>query len=138
MEKKIRKKRWNKVFICSGIHQSSLFSMEIEAASEQEANSIFIDKNKFSPQIILGPLYKKREVAKIKDQAIENIDNVELSGPSRMAIYRDWVVLALPIQNSKDLAYLLFDHRLDNKKSIKPSPNIVNIKELKEYEKINY
>lgn len=118
-------------FVCSSISiDGELISEIISAKTLNEASSIFLEKFKLSPKIILGPFYKK------KTQIIEEPKSFEfLVGKPRVAEYNGWLVKVHMLKQPSDHAYLIFTKRLDNKNILTPKgTTIVPISNLRFYE----
>jgi hypothetical protein len=115
--------RQNKVFVCSAIINSKIISSIIEASSSEEASAIFSAKNTTNPLDISGPLYQN--VCDKKD----DYSSIKFSGETKKAIYNDWIVNAMMLNEPANCAYIIFLNRVDCKKMQAPK-NITIVKHL--------
>lgn len=103
------------VFVCIGFSiKGDLVSKIISASSPEEAESFFLEENQFKAQEILGPFYKKRT------RVLENTRSLKFTNEVKKATYNEWFVTAFLLRDPENQAYLLFNKRVDGKKS--PSP----------------
>lgn len=114
------------VYVCSSIADDRLISHTIEACSSTDAISLFETKYNVKAQAVHGPFYQK------KIGVLNNTQNVQFSGQSEIVTYNGWIVNALHLKDPENCAYLLFDHRIDNKKTPKPTGAfIINLDDLR-------
>lgn len=102
------------VFVCSAVLDTKLVSHTITAALSTEAASLFETTYKVKPESIHGPFYHKRI------GVLDNTRNIQFNGQSEVTTYNGWIVNALHLKDPENCAYLLFNHRADNKKMPKP------------------
>lgn len=114
-------------YVCCAVQEGKLLSKSIESETSEQAIDLFTDEFGVKPDNIYGPYYRKR------DTVLDNTREIEFTGISKKAIYKDWYVIASILKFPKDTAYLLFDKRVDGKKVPKPSGTfIIKLDEMKE------
>jgi len=129
MMERMRKQRRSKrpiFFVCSAIVDGELVSESVEAEKKENASEKFEATFKNVPSIISGPFYRKRVYSTI------NTTDIVLSGEVKLAEYNGWLVNATLLKSPENFAFLLFDRRLDGKKTSKPTGmKIVSTEQLK-------
>lgn len=108
-------------YVCIGncIEKNDFISKEIQANSQNEATTLFLEKTGLKTKAIYGPYRHKRA------QIIQNTRELRFSDIRKDAIYRDWEVKAQFLNEPENHAYLLFIKRVDGKKSQMPSGSVV-------------
>jgi hypothetical protein len=110
------------VFVCIGSDSSKtseFVSMVIQAVSQDEAATFFLERTGVKAKTIHGPFRPKRA------QVIENTRTLKFTDQQRKAIYNDWEVNAFLLKEPENHAYLIFLKRLDDKKLPAPKGTIV-------------
>jgi hypothetical protein len=106
-------------FVCAAVSQGELVTKIVQAASQNEAASLFEKETSVLPKEVMGPFYKKRT------QILETTRNLKFSGENRKSVYNDWVVNAMLLKEPENHAYLVFIERVDGKKQPAPKGTIV-------------
>ena len=92
----------------------------IESDNVENCCNIFSEENGIKPEVIYGPFFKKRTGNLEKNRV------VKFSGEkSKKGVYNGWEIVAMPLLEPVDCAYLIFDKRVDGQKNIKPTGTIV-------------
>lgn len=110
------------VFVCIGTNPekpNGFVSKVIQAVSQDEAASIFLEQTKMKAQTIHGPFRPKRA------QVLENTRSLKFSDQSRKAIHNDWEVTAFLLKEPENHAYLVFIKRVDDQKVPAPKGTII-------------
>ena len=108
-----------RIFICSGVDDNlNVISDEIYASNSSYAGFLFKKKFNVFPKTILGP-YKES-----KNQAVENC-KVLFTGKPLNKVYNNYNVTVFKLQNMNDYVYILFNERIDGKKTTIPKPRLV-------------
>jgi hypothetical protein len=110
------------VFVVIGFNKTKtdIVSKVIQAASQEEASNFFQEQYGLQAKTIHGPFRPKRA------QVLENTRTLKFSDQKQIkAIYREWEVSALILNEPADHAYLLFIRRLDGKKQPSPKGTVV-------------
>lgn len=108
------------VFVCIAADSDKPYtSMVIQATSQAEAASFFLEQTGLKAQTIHGPFRPKRA------QVIENTRTLKFTDQARKAVYNDWEVNALILKEPENHAYLIFLRRVDDKKTPAPKGTIV-------------
>lgn len=114
-------------YVCSGLVNSKSVSKSIVSNTSEDAIKQFQTEFGQEPDNVHGPYHRKRE------GVLDNTRQIEFSGERIKAIYKDWHVIASILNYPKNSAYLLFDKRVDGKKSPKPAGTfIIKLEEIKE------
>ena len=108
-------------YVCIGIciEKNDFISKEIQANSQNEATTLFLEKTGLKAKSIHGPYRHKRS------QIIQNTRNLRFTDIKKNAIYRDWEVVAQFLKEPENEAYLSIIKRVDGKKSPMPTGVIV-------------
>lgn len=108
-------------FVCIGnsIGKSNFISKTIQANSQDEASTLFLNQTGIKAEVIHGPFRKKRA------QVIENTRELKFSTEQKKAIYDDWEVNAILLKEPENHAYLVFIKRVDGKKQPIPKGTVV-------------
>lgn len=119
------------VFVCSAIINGKLVTEMIEQETSDEAQRRFTAKHHGNPETILGPFYRKRTGVLLSSSGPQ----IKLTGKTRPAIYNEWYVKALGIQDGtcgipEECVWVFFDIRVDGKKQPKPQSFIMKAEEL--------
>ena len=114
-------------FVCSAIDKNkNLLSKAIEAESNKDAEILFEKDCGLSPQTVLGPFFKKKELP------IKQTSSINFQNSSRKAIYDGWFVNAFDIDDKKDFMFVIYLNTVNNeKKQRKNGVCIVPTSELK-------
>ena len=110
------------VFVCIGMNHdkpNEFISKVIQAVSQEEAASFFLEQTKSKAQTIHGPFRPKRA------QVLETTRTLKFSDQSRKAIHNDWEVTAFFLKEPENHAYLVFLKRIDDKKQPLPKGTII-------------
>lgn len=110
------------VFVCIGIDPEvpgEFISKVIQASSQEEASSFFLQQTGRRAKTIHGPFRPKRA------QVLENTRTLKFSDQTYKAIYNDWFVNAMILKEPEDHAYLVFIKRVDDKKQSAPKGTVV-------------
>lgn len=110
------------VFVCIGLDPEKpgeFVSKQIQAASQNEAASLFLEMTKLKAKAIHGPYRPKRA------QVLENTRSLKFAEQSRKAIYNDWEVTAFYLKEPENHAYLVFIRRVDNQKQPIPKGTVI-------------
>jgi len=117
------------VFVCVAMHPTKPnepISKVIQAVSQNEAASFFLEQFGIKAQTIHGPFRPKRA------QVIESTRSFKFGDKSITTEYNGWEVTAFFLKEPENHAYLIFVKRLDNQKVAPPKGTIiVPISELK-------
>lgn len=105
-------------YVCSAINSNDLISEMIQASSDEEASLLFVSKYNIKPAIIHGPFRKKKIF-------IDNNQEIKFLKEKRKAIYKDWSVTAIKLELPVNSYYLLFNNKIDGKKSTFPKGNTI-------------
>jgi hypothetical protein len=119
------------VFVCIGFceDKSDFISKVIQAATQNEAASLFFEQTNVKAKTIHGPFRPKRA------QVIENTRTLKFTSQSKTAEYNGWEVTAFFLKEPEDHAYLIFIKRTDDKKIPLPKGTVVvPISDLRIYE----
>lgn len=100
-------------------NSSEFVSRVVQAASQAEAATVFMEQTQVCAQVVHGPFRPK------KAQVLENTRTLRFSDQSCKAEYDGWEVNALFLKEPIDHAYLIFIRRLDGKKHPAPKGTIV-------------
>ena len=102
-------------YVCIGLDAAGeVVSKEIQALTQGEASSLFLELTNLKIKKIHGPYRPKRE------QVLNNTRSMKFGTRSYIAIYNDWEVMAFELNEPENHAYLIFDKRVDGQK--KPQP----------------
>ena len=112
------------VYVCIGIdpdNPGEFVSKQIQAASQGEAASLFLEKTGSKAKTIYGPYRPKRA------QVLENTREMKLlvNEKARKAVYDDWKVTAFYLKEPENHAYLIFHERADGQKMAQPKGTII-------------
>lgn len=110
------------VFVCIGIdpdQPGEFISKQIQATSQAEAASLFLELTKVKAKTIHGPYRPKRA------QVLENTRTLKFDKQNRRAIYDNWEVTALYLKEPENHAYLVFHNRVDGQKMAQPKGTII-------------
>jgi hypothetical protein len=110
------------VFVCIGVgnNTETFISKIIQAVSQEEAASLFLEQTGVKAKTIHGPFRPKRA------QVIENTRTLKFSDKKQeKAVYNDWEVNVLFLKEPENHAYLLFIKRVDGKKQPAPKGTII-------------
>jgi hypothetical protein len=110
------------VFVCIGVgnNTETFISKVIQAVSQDEAASLFLEQTNVKAKTIHGPFRPKRA------QVIENTRTLKFSDKKQeKAVYNDWEVNVLFLKEPENHAYLLFIKRVDGKKQPAPKGTII-------------
>lgn len=112
------------VYVCIGIdpdNPGEFVSKQIQATSQGEAASLFLEMTKSKAKTIYGPYRPKRA------QVIENTREMKLlvNEKARKAIYDDWSVTAFYLKEPENHAYLIFHERVDGQKLALPKGTVI-------------
>ncbi len=110
------------VFVCIGVgnNTETFVSKVIQAVSQDEAASLFLEQTNVKAKTIHGPFRPKRA------QVIENTRTLKFSDKKQeKAVYNDWEVNVLFLKEPENHAYLLFIKRVDGKKQPAPKGTII-------------
>ena len=116
-------------YVCIGIDSEKpgeVVSKEIQALTQVEAASLFLELTKLKVKKIHGPYRPKRE------QVLNNTRSMKFATRSYPAIYNDWEVMAFELNEPENHAYIVFNKRVDGQK--RPQPQgafIVPISDLR-------
>ena len=120
------------VFVCIGMDsvKNEFVSKVIQAASQGEAASLFLDQTKVKAETIHGPFRPK------KMQVLETTRTLKFSNQIQRAQYDNWTVMAHFLKEPENHAYLVFIKRVDDKKVPMPKGTIiVPVSDLRIYDK---
>lgn len=109
-------------FVCAAINveKTDVISKVIQAVSQNEAGSLFLEQAGVKASVIHGPFRPK------KAQVIENTRSLKFTNePQKQAFYNDWEVNAFVLKEPKEHAYLIFIKRIDGKKQSPPNGTII-------------
>jgi hypothetical protein len=98
---------------------NEFISKVIQAVSQEEAASFFLEQTKNKAQAIHGPFRPKRA------QVLETTRTLKFTDQSRKAIHNDWEVTAFILKEPENHAYLVFLKRTDDKKQPLPKGTII-------------
>ena len=110
------------VFVCIGNDREKtgeFVSKVIQATSQDEAASLFLEQTGIKIKTIHGPFRPKRA------QVMENTRTLKFANEQKRALYNDWEVNALFLKEPENHAYLIFLKRVDGKKQPAPKGTIV-------------
>ena len=110
------------VYVCIGLNPDSpgdFVSKQIQATSQSEAASLFLELTKVKAKTIHGPYRPKRA------QVLENTRELKFAQKTCKAIYDDWRVTAMFLKEPENHAYLVFHERVDGQKIAQPKGTIV-------------
>lgn len=120
---KIIKRRKKPIFyICNAIKNNTLISQKIEAQSLDEALILFEREYGIKAQNFHGPFAYRRNRSLGTREII--FGNTSIS-----AVFNDWKVKAILLQNPPNCAFLLFQERVDGKKAPRPKGTFIVKKE---------
>lgn len=111
-------------FVCLANKNGETVSSCILAEDENISSKIFFEKFDIAPSQIYGPFFKKR----IKKQK-EEIP-VQLTGKVKVAIYNNWIVNFLLLENDSSKAFIYFKENMKNPSARKPKACVVNLEDL--------
>jgi hypothetical protein len=107
-------------FVCVAISDvGELITKTIQAVSQQEAASLFLEQTKLSAKEILGPFRPKRM------QVLETTRTLKFTNQIKRAHFNGWEVKAHLLKEPENHAYLVFIKRTDDKKQPAPKGTII-------------
>lgn len=117
-------------YVCVSIDpdkSGEFISKQIQATSQAEAASLFLEQTKTKVKKIHGPYLLKRA------QMLENTRELKFAPKTCKAIYDGWRVTAMYLKEPENHAYLVFHERVDGQKMAQPKgPILVPISDLKD------
>lgn len=109
-------------YVCIGIdpdNHGEFISKQIQATSQAEAASLFLDLTKTKAKKIHGPYRLKRA------QVLETTRELKFAQKTCKAIYDNWHVTAMYLKEPENHAYLVLHERIDGQKVPQPKGAIV-------------
>lgn len=94
-------------------------SKQIQATSQAEAASLFLEQAKTKAKKIHGPYRLKRA------QVLENTRELKFAQKTCEAIYDVWRVTAMYLKEPENHAYLVLHERIDGQKTPPPKGTII-------------
>lgn len=109
------------VFVCIAIDskKGDIVSKVIQATSQKEAASLFLEQTGLDVKVVHGPFRPKRA------QVMENTRTLKFTNEQKRAVYEGWEVNAMILKEPENHAYLFFLKRTDGKKQQQPKGTIV-------------
>jgi hypothetical protein len=109
-------------YVCVSLdpdNPGELISKQIQATSQAEAASLFLEQTKAKAKKIHGPYRLKRA------QVLENTRELKFSQKTCKAVYDNWRVTAMYLKEPENHAYLVLHERIDGQKIPAPKGAII-------------